>query len=369
MRICHVLAPGTAGGLESVVRMLAEGQVAQGHAVQVVATLDQALGENDLLTELQARGVTVRALRIPGRGYLREAREMRAAFLESSPDVVHTHGYRADVVGGWVARGLKVATVSTVHGFTGGGWKNRFYERIQVAAFRRFDAVVAVSGPLKRNLESRGVPSSRLTFLPNAFAAGEAISRREARIVLGLPEEAAVIGWVGRLSREKGADVLVEALPSLMDLPISVSFVGDGAERPGLESLAARLGVSQRVRWHGVVPGAGRLAGAFDLFVLSSRTEGTPIALFEAMGAGTPVVATAVGGVPDVISGQHGWLVEPESPAMLAAAIREAWGSPEGRRLRSEAAARRLEEHYALEPWLNRYQSLYRTLTDRRAGH
>jgi glycosyltransferase involved in cell wall biosynthesis len=147
-----------------------------------------------------------------------------------------------------------------------------------------------------------------------------------------------------------------------MDLPLQVSFLGDGAERSRLELLARELGVTPRIRWHGVIPGAGRLARAFDLFVLSSRTEGTPIALFEAMGAGTPVVATAVGGVPDVISPEQGWLVPSDDPVQLAAAIREAWSDPDLRRAKSEAASRRLAEYFDPGSWLDHHERLYRTL-------
>jgi glycosyltransferase involved in cell wall biosynthesis len=362
MRITHLLAPGDAGGLESVVRMLALGQLARGHPVQVVATRERGASGSPWLEELRAGGVLVLELRLPGRAYVRESREIRAAFLAFRPDVVHTHGYRSDVIGGWVARRLKVRTVSTVHGFTGGGWKNRLYERIQMTAFRRCDAVIAVSRPLFGSLEAAGVPSSRLVLLPNAFAPDHLLSRVEAREVLGLPADTPIIGWVGRLGREKGADVIIRALPALMDLPLQVSFLGDGAERSRLELLARELGVTPRIRWHGVIPGAGRLARAFDLFVLSSRTEGTPIALFEAMGAGTPVVATAVGGVPDVISPEQGWLVPSDDPVQLAAAIREAWSDPDLRRAKSEAASRRLAEYFDPGSWLDHHERLYRTL-------
>ena len=362
MRISHLLAPGVAGGLESVVGMLAGGLVARGHSVQALATVDHRSRDSAFLEDLRQAGVLVLALPLPGRAYFREAREIRTALRHFQPDIVHTHGYRSDVVGGWVARGLKVPTVTTVHGFTGGGLKNRLYERIQVAAYRRFDAVVAVSRPLRTQLDAAGVPSSRLVLVPNGFEFRDPLPRDAAREALGLPQDGPVIGWVGRLGREKGADVLVQALPLISDLPFSVSFVGDGAERAAIESLALRLGVSARIRWHGVIPQAGRLIRAFDLFVLSSRTEGTPIALFEAMGAGTPVIATAVGGVPDVMTDQHGWLVPAEQPGLLAAAIREAWASPDLRRLKSDAAARRLTQEYDLTPWLERYEALYRAL-------
>src|SRR5204863_178583 len=125
------------------------------------------------------------------------------------------------------------------------------------------------------------------------------------------------VGWVGRLRPEKGADVLLAALPLLADLPLVVSVVGEGRQRPQLQQSAARLGLGDRVRWLGNVAEAGRLFAGFDVFALSSRTEGTPIVLFEAMAARTPIVASAVGGVPDVVSPREALLIGADDPAAL----------------------------------------------------
>jgi glycosyltransferase involved in cell wall biosynthesis len=101
---------------------------------------------------------------------------------------------------------------------------------------------------------------------------------------------------------------------------------------------------------------------AFDVFVLSSRTEGTPIALFEAMAAGVPIVASAVGGVPDVVSSREAVLVTQEDPAALAAGLTETLGDPTAALERARAARRRLEREFALQPWLEQYLALYTSL-------
>src|SRR5206468_931748 len=136
---------------------------------------------------------------------------------------------------------------------------------------------------------------------PNAWRRiAPALDRDAARRTLGIPREDFVVGWVGRLSVEKGPDVLLEALPHLNTVPLTISLIGGGtgAEQRALRARADKLGVADHIRWHGVVPDAERVYTAFDVCVLSSRTEGTPVVLFEAMAAGVPVVATAVGGVP-----------------------------------------------------------------------
>lgn len=239
------------------------------------------------------------------------------------------------------------------------------YEFLQVRAFRHFDRIVAVSGPLQRKLVSSGLRPDQVTLLPNAFAEpADRLARAESRALLGLAPEEVVIGWVGRLSREKGLDVLLDALVQVPRATLSV--LGTGNQHGPLLSQAGRLGITGRIRWHGLVPDAARLYQAFDLFVLSSRTEGTPIALFEAMAAGVPVVATAVGGVPDVVTEAEALLVPSASPDALARAIASVLEQPEAARERAAAARQRLQTRFALQPWLDRHETMYREISGQR---
>jgi glycosyltransferase involved in cell wall biosynthesis len=168
---------------------------------------------------------------------------------------------------------------------------------------------------------------------------------------------------VGRLSHEKGANVLLEALPHVSDLPLVVSVAGDGSERVTLQARASALGLAERILWHGAVPDAGRLFAAFDLFVLSSRTEGTPLVLFEAMAVGVPIVATHVGGVPGVVSPAEAALVRPDDPLALAAEIRDVYRNPTAAQRRARAARARLERDFGIAPWLDRYEAIYRLVS------
>ncbi len=348
---------------------LASGQQARGHRVGAVSVVDRGGAEPGLHGSLAAAGVEVIAVTLPPRAYRRERAHYRDIFSRLRPDVVHTHGYRSDVLAGVVAGSLGICRVTTVHGFTGGDWKNRIYERLQLRAFKRFEAVVAVSAPLAARLLGRGVPPAALATIPNGFDTRAAVlSREEARAILGLPPEATVLGWVGRLSREKGADVMLQALARLPDRNVILSIVGSGGERASLDALVHQHGLNDRVRWHGLLPGAGRLYRAFDRFVLSSRTEGTPISLFEAMAAEVPIVATAVGGVPDVLAEGTGWLVPPEDPAALAAALASALEDGGEARRRATNAAARLRDVYGLDQWLDQYDRLYRSIVSPRLG-
>jgi glycosyltransferase involved in cell wall biosynthesis len=162
------------------------------------------------------------------------------------------------------------------------------------------------------------------------------------------------------LSREKGPDVLLEAFADA-EMPAAAHgvFLGDGPLMPELRERARNLGVDQRISWIGCVPGAGRLLGAFDVLVLSSRTEGTPMVILEGMAAGTPIVATAVGGVPDVLADGTGLLVPPESPSDLAKAIRNVLTNRTEATRRAQAARLRLEHEYRVDHWVERYEKVY----------
>ncbi|HEX7120379.1 MAG TPA: glycosyltransferase [Longimicrobiales bacterium] len=363
MTILHVLDLGEIGGLMRVVHALAAGHSARGHDVHVAAVMHADRSDHPLLIRLRDANVRVSPVIVPPRGYRAERRRFAALCHALRPDVVHTHGYRPDLVDAGVARRLGIPVVTTVHGFTGGGWRNRLNEWLQRRAIRRFDAVVAVSAAMAERLVREGAPADRVIALRNAWApATSPLQREAARLALDLPPDRFHVGWVGRLSREKGPDVLVDALARLADLPLTASFLGDGPERRRLEDHTARLALHDRVRWHGTIDDAARVLPAFDVFVLSSRAEGTPIALFEAIAAGVPVVATRVGGVPEVLSHGEAALVPPDDPLRLADAIRAVARTPETAAARARAARRRLDHEFALGPWLERYEALYRSL-------
>lgn len=368
LRIVHLLSPAMFGGLERVVEMLAVGQRQRGHEVQVVASVGPMNGDHPLLVTLERRRVPVVVIRTPSRAYMAERAELRRLFADWSPDIAHSHGYRSDVLTALAARKMPVATVSTAHGFTGGGWRNRTYELVQQVAWRRFGSVVAVSRPLERKLRGK-VGAERVRLIPNAWSREAApIAAAEARAILGLSTQYPLVGWVGRLSREKGADVMIEAFAQVSDSRWHLALIGDGAERVHLEARIAQLGLGDRVHLLGAVSEAGRLFPAFDCFALSSRTEGTPIALLEAMAAGVPIVATAVGGVPDVVGPAEAVLVESENPAALARAIDETGADPSASAQRVRAATLRLDTGFGMESWLNAYDSVYYPLVQSRPG-
>jgi glycosyltransferase involved in cell wall biosynthesis len=359
LRVLHLLAPASFGGLERVVYALSVGQKRKGDDVGVITLLEKNARTPSIVGELRRGAVTVIPVTHPPRSYRAQRRSIIATCNQFAPDVLHSHGYLPDVLAASLGSRFHAARISTVHGFTGGSPRNRLYEWMQRRSFSRFDAVVAVSQVLARELASSA--SSRvIQTLPNAWTAvEEPVPPETARASLQLSANVFNVGWIGRISREKGADVLIEALPALEDLTIHVTFIGEGPERPKLEHRAKELEVEDRVSWRGEVPQAARLLRAFDLLVISSRTEGTPITLFEAMHAGIPIVATSVGGVPAVVSSEEAELIQPENPVALASAIRRVHDMPDEARVRAGNARTRLQRQFAPAPWIDSYRRIY----------
>jgi glycosyltransferase involved in cell wall biosynthesis len=274
--------------------------------------------------------------------------------------VLHTHGYRPLVVDAPVARKLGLATVATFHGFLGNTLLERFYESLEVRAGRRATRVIAVSRAIRARLERSGVPSERIAFIPNALPMRDQfVAREAARQALGIPARQFAFGWVGRLSREKGPDVALRA-HALMPAPRPLLvMIGDGAEGPALRALSRQLGTADEVAWRGAVPAADRHFRAFDAFVLSSRSEGSPMVLLEAAHAGVPIVATRVGEVAELTGEEGALLVEPEQPERLATAMENARSGPQGAMARADRVRARVLDSFSATAWAERHVQVY----------
>ncbi len=369
-RILHVIAPAAMGGAERVVHDIAVGQRTRGQSVSVLALLDRGGAEPWLVTALRSRDVPVHTTRSRDRAYLAEISAIRRVKRETGAEVMHFHAYRADVLAVPAAFRLHTATVATAHGITGGGLKNQFYEWLELRALRRFDAVIAVSGPLEELLGQSGVPRERLYLVQNGVLPLPLLDRAAARSRLGLQGSQAAIGWIGRLSWEKGPDIFVEAFARMERTDVRAVLVGDGAERASLQTAASRLGVADRIRFVGSIPDAGELLAAFDLVVLSSRTEGLPIGLLEALAAGVPLVATRVGDISVATAqGKFAELVPPADPAALAEAMDRTLATGPTASSRARNAREWVELHFGVESWLDKIAAVYQQAIRRRQRH
>lgn len=240
----------------------------------------------------------------------------------------HGHDYKSNLIGLWVRRHWPIKLVTTVHGWVRHTRRTPLYYAIDRCCLPRYDRVICVSDDLYRTCLQYGVRPQVCELIENAIDT-EQFRRRysvaTAKQRLGLDPERRLIGAVGRLSPEKGFDVLISAVKQLHDEGVNVDLVilGEGDDRSRLESQVATLGLRNHVRLLGFQSDAHSYYEAFEVFALSSFREGLPNVVLEAMALETPVVSTAIAGVPKVIAhGQNGLLVPPGDAAALAEALR-----------------------------------------------
>jgi glycosyltransferase involved in cell wall biosynthesis len=342
-----------------VVLQLSAGLRARGHDTQVVAVLTPgAERDHPFVLALRDLKIPVHVLLVGGRAYLEERREVVRLAQKLGSQVLHTHGYRADILHGASARAAGARHLMTLHGFVSGTWRDRLYEWLQVRAARTADAVIAVSKPIEQRLKAAHI-FSNVHVLRNAIGPVDGLSRDSARDRLALPAEVPVVGWVGRLNEEKGPDLFVRALAAAPSQLHGI-MVGDGPMREKVAALAASLGMTGRLHMAGNVAGASRYFSAFDALAMTSRTEGTPMVMLEAMQAGVPVVTTMVGGIPDIVGDKEAWCCDPADLGALARAMDGAVNDKTGRERRVASAMELVVTRFDLASWIEKHEQLYR---------
>lgn len=209
-----------------------------------------------------------------------------------------------------------------------GGWKGRIYQKLELGTRGITDLFIVVSGEIQERLLTRGVPEDAVAMIPNAVGLDPVTvpgSRDWLCREYGLPSASKIGCTVGRMVIAKGHDVLIQAMAMANDSDLYMIIVGDGPLRSNLLEEINKKGLADRVRLPGYLPPklTHQIVKNADFFLLPSLTEGTPVALLEAAALGRPIIASQVGGIPEVVrSGEHAWLVPPGDAFQLAEAIK-----------------------------------------------
>ena len=342
---------------------------AKAHGVETsIATFTR--GEDSNFFVQTARRDSIPVFTIPERGRFDRVviRTLTELVSVLQPDVIQTHAVKSHFLARLAGLPKRAPWVAWHHGYTWPDLRARLYNHLDRWSLRDAAKVLTVSGPFQRELQARGVPADRIEIVHNAVQtdwAAEARNPENAaalRAEMNIAPDRDVVLVVGRLSREKDHFALLDAVNLLRERfsPYLV-IVGDGPERPRIEKRIAALGLAGDVTLTGQQSSVEPYYGIANLAVLSSRTEGSPNALLEAMAAGVPLVATAVGGVPEIAThGETALLVKPGDAHALA----EAMGLLlEDRQLASSLAARArqlVRERYAPEERTRRLVEIYR---------
>jgi len=301
---------------------------------------------------------------------------MRDYLARLGPDLVHTHIGAADVIGGLAARSLGIPAVSTLHsahwsGLSPSSWARL---RIQVAARRRCHArIITVSESVREEYLSRGWnrPERTVTVHNGIIDRSAGVDGLAIRHELGLASDETVVTMVGALARNKGQAVVAAAARELAGrFPrMRVLIVGDGPLRAQLEAEIAGYGDHTTMIGHrDDVPS---VLAATDILVHPTHVDALPTVLIEAMAAAVPIIATAIGGVPEMIrDGESGVLIgPPPGPEGLARALEPLLERPDLRRRLGDAGRRRFEERFTIEHWLERLLPVYAEAMSPNAEH
>jgi glycosyltransferase involved in cell wall biosynthesis len=321
----------------------------------------RAATERDV-ARLRADGVEV--LRLERGSLLSNVawRQLYALLVRESIDVLHAHMPRASVPGTIIGRAARVPViVSHEHGWSFAGKPvRRFLDRNVVA--RGSDVLLAVSDWDRRNIaEVERVPLDRVRVLPNGILPVPA-EGHDLRAELAIPAATRLVGAVGMLRPEKGYGDLVNAIALLKHDSVAVrcAIAGDGPEEGTLRGLIASLGLTDDVLLLGRRTDITDVIASLDVAVLSSAHEGSPLAVIEYMAGAVPIVATAVGGVPELVQdGVHALLVEPGNPGALAAALRRLLEDRELAARLGAAARLRQQAEYSLDVVVGDLEALY----------
>lgn len=259
--------------------------------------------------------------------------ELKSIVRRLQPDIIQTHGVKSHFLIRSSGLWKRSHWIAFHHGYTHTDLKMLAYNQLDRWSLRAAELVITVSSASAARLVRAGVPPERIAVLHNSVDA-QRFARREAtarslRASMNIRDDEAVLLSVGRLSREKGHEDLICAFDHLRrsrpELKAKLVIVGDGPELMRLERLADSFGATELITFAGHVREPEPYYAMADVFVLPSRSEGSPNALLEAMAAGVPIVATCVGGVPEIVSdGSSALLVPPGDPEAMAEAIARA---------------------------------------------
>jgi glycosyltransferase involved in cell wall biosynthesis len=352
---------GGGGGAEVFTVGLASALPPERFDVRVCAVREAEGFPVELLAEA---GIPCFCLERSGHG-LAPFRRLHKYLREEGIDVLHTHMFGSNVWGTVVGRLARVPViVAQEHTWSYQGQPMR--KLLDGQLIGRFATrFVAVSEADRRRMISiEKVKPHKTEVIPAALVTRDHRTGHDARAELGIPADAPVVGTVASMRKQKAQDVLVDAfvqvLPSHPDAHLL--FVGDGECRAEIEEHVRRRGVVERAHFTGNRPDVPDLIAAFDVSALSSDFEGTPLFVFESMALGKPVVATAVGGLAEVIEdGRSGVLVPPQNPAALGAALEDLLRDP-ARREAIGAGGRERVKEFTIERAAERWAALYEEL-------
>lgn len=360
MRIAHMIDDLGCGGAEQVVANLAAFQSRGGHSVQVICLRD--IGANPVDTDALAEaGVEIVTLDKPPGFHFGTLRKLKTHLKRHAIEVLHTHNHLVHHYGAVAARWAGIPVIlNTLHGTSSLHNSPTWAKALFWLSCLISDRVVCVDPQVHDVFRKTYlVPGKRLAVIENGIGL-----TRFLALPRNVPGDALTFGNIGRLDPIKGHDVLLRAFGMLRKKSrrVRLRILGEGASMLDLQELAKNLSITNDVCFEGFSLNTPLFLGNIDVYVISSLSEGLPLTLLEAMGAGLPIVATSVGGITDIVKKSGcGWLCSPGDPAALAEAMNKALAAPDLAKIgaRGREAAK---EFFSIERMAHDYENLYKTI-------
>jgi len=367
MKVLHLISSGGMYGAEAVVATLASDLQNRGEDT-IVGIFDNAHRPKiDASDRIEKAGI--RVIRIPcsGRADRQTVRAIRRLMRTEQIDILHSHGYKADIYGYLAARRLSIPIIATRHNQRGLGhtFAIRLYEFVDILVLRHFNAVAAVSDLIAEELCRAGVAPKKVTVIGNGIDLSRFVGASPTLSKELNKGQRLFIGTAGRLIPQKGIEYfLMAASEVLKEFPtLLFGIVGEGLHRSALEGLMRDLDIERSVVFTGPRADMPNVYASFDIFVLPSLEEGMPMTVLEALASGLPVIATKVGAVAKLVfPNQTGILVQPSEAGGLSAALISLIRDPELRARLGQNGRSLVQNEYSSSVMAQRYQRLYEGL-------
>jgi glycosyltransferase involved in cell wall biosynthesis len=363
INVLHLRKSAGFFGAEKVILSLSRGLTSLGHGSWIGCIYDSRAPEDSLATKTKEMGLSAITFDCRFVFDLLTILQIYRFVKNQKIDIIHTHGFKADIYGWIVSKLAGKIIVATKHGWTHSNRRIRFWEGMDVLLLPSFDKIIVVSEQLKNDLGGKGISENKISVIQNGIEIDESynghldILKRN----IGIPQNDLIVGIIGRLSIEKNHRFFINVAHHLSSVISSVKFliVGNGPLREELEAYVKSLKLSN-VIFTGYRSDVKQVMSMMDVVASTSLREGVPIALLEAMSVKKPIVATQVGGVQKIIlHSKTGYLVPLDRLDEFTRCVKKLLDNKNLRKTFGENAFRFLKKHYSSENMVNQYLSVY----------
>ncbi|MGZ4878004.1 MAG: glycosyltransferase family 4 protein [Candidatus Angelobacter sp.] len=368
VKVLQLISSGGYYGAENMLLNLCASQEKAGCQNSLLLFYNVHAPNVEFYERARRRGLSVRMVHCQGRADWRAVRQIEEYVQEDGIDLLHTHGYKADLYGYVAARRSHKPVVATCHNWVGGTAALGIYNHLDRMALKRFNALAAVSDAVAQRLLDSGVPARKIKTIAN----GIDVEPFERAQPLPAPtfDRDKVVGMVARLDLQKGFEYLLRAVRELCGVfrELKVVIVGEGPDRKAIEDMIRQYGLQSTVILAGKQSDMPGVYAAMDIFVLPSLNEGLPMTILEAMAASKPVIATKVGAIPTLIrNGETGLLVEARDTDGLRKAIARLLSDPDLCRRMGAEGHDWVSRNYTSEAMALKYRQMYEEVLGRPA--